>query len=200
MSMSQQIAALINANSSLAGPFAFLATFFGCLLGTNLVVPAGAIITAMGVLTGAGVISWKFALWAPCGAVLGMSASFAIGRHLGPRLQSLRVLRSQGSLLVRAHWLFERFGFVAILIAYFSGPLRAPVAGVAAMARMSRWKFELANVFSAIVWTAEAIGIGAVSGQMIEPNSGWLLAGLIVVPAITIGISALIVHLRKPQR
>jgi membrane protein DedA with SNARE-associated domain len=65
---------------------------------------------------------------------------------------------------------------------------------------MPRWKFELANVLSALIWTAWAVGIGAVSGQMIEPNGGWLPIGLIVVPAITIGISALIVHLRKPQR
>jgi len=92
--MSQKIRALINANSSLAAPLAFLVTFFG----TNLVVPAGAIITAMGVLTGAGAISWKFALWAPCGTVLGMSTSFAIGRHLGPRVQSPRLLRSQENL------------------------------------------------------------------------------------------------------
>jgi len=119
--MSQKIRALINANSSLAAPLAFLVTFFGSLLGTNLVVPAGAIITAMGVLTGAGAISWKFALWAPCGTVLGMSTSFAIGRHLGPRVQSPRLLRSQENLLGRAHGLFKRFGFVAILIAFFLG-------------------------------------------------------------------------------
>ena len=82
---------------------------------------------------------------------------------------------------------------------FFSGPLGAP-AGIAAVAGMPRWKFELANVLSALIWTAWAVGIGAVSGQMIEPNGGWLPIGLIVVPVITIGISALIVHLRKPQR
>jgi membrane-associated protein len=199
MSIGQQITALITANSLLAGPLSFLVTFFGCLLGTNLIVPAGAIMTAMGVLTGAGVISWKFALWAPCGAVLGMSASFAIGRRLGPRLLRLPLLRSQARLMVRARWLFERFGFVAILIAYFSGPLRATVAGVAAIAGMTRVNFALANIFSALVWTAWSVGIGAVPGMMINQNSDWLLVGLIVVPALTIGLSALIVfHLRKP--
>jgi membrane protein DedA with SNARE-associated domain len=49
--------------------------------------------------------------------------------------------------LNRARSLFERFGFVAILIAYFSGPLRAPVAGAAAIAGMARWNFEMANIF-----------------------------------------------------
>jgi membrane protein DedA with SNARE-associated domain len=136
MSIVQQITTFIHVNSSLAGPLSFFVTFFGCLLGTNLIVPAGAIMGAMGVLAGAGVISWKFALWAPCGAALGMSASYTIGRRLGLRLQGIPFLRQQATLMVRARSLFERFGFVAILIAYFSGPLRAPVAGVAAIAGM----------------------------------------------------------------
>jgi membrane protein DedA with SNARE-associated domain len=198
MSIAQQITALIHANSSLAGPLSFFVTFFGCLLGTNLVVPAGAIMTAMGVLTGAGVISWKFALWAPCGAVLGMSASFAIGRRLGPRLQRIALLRAQPKLMVRARSLFEQFGFVAILIGYFSGPLRAPVAAVAAIAGMTRWNFELANLFSAVVWTVCSVGIGAVPGLMIDPNSRWLPVGLVLVPAATVGISVAIFYLRKP--
>jgi membrane protein DedA with SNARE-associated domain len=197
MSVVQQITAFIHVNSSLAGPLSFFATFFGCLLGTNLIVPAGAIMSAMGVLTGAGVISWKFALWAPCGAALGMSASFAIGRRLGLRLQGIPLLRQQTALMVRARSLFERFGFVAILIAYFSGPLRAPVAGVAAIAGMARWNFELANIFSALVWTVCAVGIGAVPGAMIGPNSGWLPVGLVLVPTFTVGISAAILFLRS---
>jgi membrane protein DedA with SNARE-associated domain len=198
MSAVQQITAFIHANSSLAGPLSFLVTFFGCLLGPNLVVPAGAIMSAMGVLTGAGVISLEFALWAPCGAVLGMSASFAIGRRLGPRLQDIRLLRAQPRLMDRARWLFERFGFVAILIAYFSGPLRAPVAGVAAIAGMTRWNFELANIFSALVWTVWAVGIGVIPGLLIGPHSDWLLVGLVLVPVATVAISISVFFLRKP--
>jgi membrane-associated protein len=192
------VTAFINANSSLVGPLSFLVTFFGCLLGTNLVVPAGAILGAMGVLTGAGVISWKFALWAPCGAVLGMSASFTIGRYLGPRLQRIRLQQARPKLMARARSLFERFGFAAILIAYFSGPLRAPVAAVAAIAGMKRWSFELANLFSALIWTVCAIGIGAVPGRLIEPDTAWLPVGLVLVPAAMVVISVAIVYLRKP--
>jgi membrane protein DedA with SNARE-associated domain len=193
MSTVQQMTAFITANSSLAGPLSFLVTFFGCLFGSNFVVPAGAILGAMGVLTGAGVISWHFALWAPCGAALGMSASFTIGRYLGPRLQQARP-----KLMARARSLFERFGFVAILIAYFSGPLRAPVAVVAAIAGMTRWRFELANLFSAVVWTVWAIGIGAIPGLLIEPHSAWLPVSLVLVPTATVVISVAIFYLRKP--
>jgi membrane-associated protein len=200
MSIVQQLTAFIHVNASLAGPLGMFAAFFGCLLGPNLVLPVGAILGAMGVLTGAGVISWKFALWVPCGAALGMSASFAIGRRFGPRLQRISLLRAQPKLMDHARSLFERFGFVAILIGYFSGPLRAPVAAVAAIAGMTRWNFELANIFSALVWTIWSVGVGVVPGLMIEPNSVWLLVGLVLVPAATLGISVSILYLRKPVR
>src|SRR5436190_2066411 len=65
MSVVEQISALIRLHSSLAGPLSFAVTLVACLPGTNLVVPAGPVITAMGVLAGAGAISWTL------GAVLG---------------------------------------------------------------------------------------------------------------------------------
>ena len=196
MSLIQQITALIHANASLAGPLGFAVAFFGCLVGTNLVVPAGAILSAMGVLTGAGVISWTFGPWAACGAVLGMSASFSLGLRFGPRVQNIPLLRNRPGITKRARILFERFGFAAILIAYFSGPLRAPTASVAAISGMRREKFEAANIVSSLVWTLWAVGIGAIPGAMIEPNSHWLPIALVVVPALTVGISAAIMFLR----
>jgi membrane-associated protein len=196
MSLIQQITTLIHANSSLAAPVSFAVAFFGCLVGTNLVVPAGAILTAMGVLTGAGVISWTFGPWAACGAVLGMSASYTVGLRFGPRVQNIPLLRTRPGIILRARTLFERFGFAAILIAYFSGPLRAPTASVAAISGMRREKFEAANIVSSLVWTPWAVGIGAIPGAMIEPTSNWLPIALVVVPAVTVGISAAIMFLR----
>jgi len=84
-----------------------------------------------------------------------------------------------------------------MLIGYFSGPLRAPVASVAAIAGMRRGQFELANIVSALIWAVVAVGIGAIPGAMIEPNSIWLLIGPILVPVITIGISMAILFLRS---
>lgn len=195
MSAIQQITALIHANSSFAGPLCLVVAFLGCLLGTNLIVPAGAILTAVGVLIGAGVLSWTIVPWAACGASAGMSASYTLGLRLGSRLQRIPLLGKRPAFLERARGLFQRYGFASILIGYFSGPLRGPVASAAAIAGMRRGQFELANIVSALVWAVVAVGIGAIPGAMIGPNSIWLLIGPFLVPVITIGISSSILLL-----
>src|SRR5258708_2421989 len=199
MSVVQQIITFIQANSVFASPMSFAIAFFGCLLGTNFIVPAGAILTAMGVLTGAGVISWTFAPWVACGAALGMSASFGLGLRFGSRLESMPLLRTRPKVIERARTLFERYGFVSILIAYFSGPLRAPVASAAAIAGMRRRKFELANAASSLVWTICGVRAGAIPGAMIQPDSDWLPIGLVLLPAATARISVAILFLAAPQ-
>ena len=161
---------------------------------------AGAIMVAMGVLTGAGVISWTFGPWAACGAVSGMSASYTLGLRFGPRIQNIAPLRTLPGITVRAGALFERYGFAAIMIAYFSGPLRAPVAVVAAISGMRRGKFEVANIVSSCVWTVWAIGLGAVPGAMIEPNSNWLLISFVLVLVLTVGLSAVIMFRPSGRR
>jgi membrane protein DedA with SNARE-associated domain len=190
----QQITAFVSLNSFLAGPLSFLIAFCGGLVGTSLVVPAGAILTALGVLTGAGVVSWTFILWAICGVSLGMSISYSLGLLFGSRLQRIPMLQSRPELTERARSLFERYGSAAILIGYYAGPLRAIVASVAAILGMPRGKFETANVISAVLWVVGAVSIGAMPGTLFEPGSPWLLGGVIVVPLITIGLTLLLLR------
>jgi membrane-associated protein len=194
MSVIQQVTALVSVNSFLAGPLSFLVAFCGGLVVLSLVVPAGAILTALGVLTGAGVVSWTFVLWAICGASLGMSVSYSLGLRFGPRLQRIPTLRSRPELTERARSLFERYGYAAILIGYYAGPLRSIVASVAAIMGMSRGKFETANAISAVLWVTGAVSIGAIPGTLFESGSAWLLAGVIVVPLITIALTLLLLR------
>ena len=188
----QHIFAFIQLHSAFAGPIVFAVAFLGCLLGTNLIVPAGAIITGMGVLSGAGAISWTFVIWAACGAALGMSASYAIGLRLGARIETLPLLRTRPELILRARRLFATYGFIAILIGYFSGPLRAPIAGVAALAGMPRGRFEVANISSSMIWTIVAAAVGALPGTLVDLDSPWWPVSLAVGPAVTVAISAAI--------
>ena len=104
------------------------------------------------------------------------------------------MLRSRPELIERARGLFERYGYVAILIGYYSGPLRSLVASASAIAGMPRGKFELANVMSAVAWSAGAVAIGAIPGTLIEPGSAWLVPGVILVPLVTIGLTALLLR------
>lgn len=188
----QHIFAFIQVNSAVAGPIIFVVAFLGCLLGTNLIVPAGAVITGMGVLGGAGAVSLTFIIWAAGGAALGMSVSYTIGLRLGPRMEKLPLLRTRPELILRARELFGAYGFVAILIGYFSGPLRAPIAGVAAMAGMARPQFEFASILSAIIWALVAAAVGALPGTLVDLDNPWWPVGFLVGPAVTVAISAAI--------
>jgi membrane protein DedA with SNARE-associated domain len=59
---------------------------------------------------------------------------------------------------------------------------------------MPRRKFELANIVSAVIWSAGAAVIGAIPGTLIEPGSPWLLAGVVLVPLVTIGLTVLLLR------
>jgi membrane-associated protein len=195
MTLSEQVAVVVSANSALAGPLCFLAALLGSLLGTNLVVPGGAVLTAAGVLIGAGVLPWSIVLWGACGAIAGMSVSYTLGLRLEARTNHLG--KYQAAVMDRAEALFARYGFAAILIGYFSGPLRAPVACVAAIAGMSRAKFMLANVASAIIWATTSVGVGVGPGAAAGSSGLSLIAAAILLPALMIGVSAGILFLRR---
>jgi membrane protein DedA with SNARE-associated domain len=193
----RQILDLIHAYSEFVGPLSFLIALLGSLLVTNLFVPAGSFLTAMGVLVGAGIISWTIVVWAAVGAMVGCSTSYTAGSRFGTSVRGLRVLQRWPGLMDRAQALFLQYGLASVLIGYFSGPLRAPIASMAAIACMGRAKFELANLVSAFVWAAFAVGVGAAPGVLIATDSPWLLVAPFLAPVITIGISASILLFRK---
>jgi len=58
----------------------------------------------------------------------------------------------------------------------------------------------VANIVSSCVWTVWAIGLGAVPGAMIEPNSNWLLISFVLVLVLTVGLSAVIMFRPSGRR
>jgi membrane protein DedA with SNARE-associated domain len=121
-------------------------------------------------------------LWAWAGAAIGLSTSYSIGLLLGPRLRNVPLIKDRPAVLEKARRLFSRYGQAAILIAAFSGPLRATVASVAAVAGMRRVHYELASIFSALLWAVVSIAIGAVPGLWIERDSVWVLVAPVLIP------------------
>jgi membrane-associated protein len=193
----QDVTALIQTHAAFAGLLGFVVAFFGSFLGTNLFVPAGSLLTAMGVLMGAGVIPWTIVVWAACGASVGMTACYALGQYFGAHVQQMSLLRNRPQFMRQAKAIFEKYGFLSILIGYFSGPLRAPIACIAGIAAMDRLRFELANLSSAFIWSAIVLGIGAAPGAIIEPDSIWLLIAPILVPVVMVGLSAAVYYFRS---
>jgi len=144
------------------GSMLFLVGFAGGLFVVNVFVPSGLILAASGALVGVGTLSWTSAIWAGTGVVLGCTASYALGRAIGPRFHESRFASRRREPILRAERLFDRFGAVALFAAYFSGPLRGAAPFAAGLAHLSFLRFQAVNVASAMVWIAVVMSPGAI--------------------------------------
>ena len=64
---------------------------------------------------------------------------------------------------------FSSWGVWAIFLGRFLGPFRATVPIVAGISQMKFWPFQIANVSSAIVWSASLLALGAMGAAALGP-------------------------------
>jgi membrane protein DedA with SNARE-associated domain len=72
--------------------------------------------------------------------------------------------RDNPEQLERGYRFFARWGVLSVFIGRFFGPLRAVVPIVAGMLDMTQWKFQVANIVSAVIWLPLLLVPGAVAG------------------------------------
>lgn len=136
-----------------AGPLVGLLAFGESLAFVGLLIPATAMMIAVGGLIGAGLVDPAPVIaFAVLGAVLGDWLSYAIGRAIGPSAYRHWPLNRHRSAVARARLFFRRYGFIAIFLGRFLGPIRATIPLVAGVMEMDRRRFQLANVTSALLW------------------------------------------------
>src|SRR5690606_10246184 len=100
-----------------------------------------------GTLAAAPIIAWGIA-----GAVLGDAISYYIGHLLGPKIVRSWPLKKQRRAVARARYFFYKYGMLTIFAGRFLGPLRSIVPSVAGVMRMPHWRFQIANIASALLW------------------------------------------------
>jgi len=193
-----QLVVFIQINQAWAGPILALITMGESMLLIGIAIPATGLMIATGGLAGSGIIDPEpIVLWGLAGAVVGDALSYWIGRWIGPSLLRHRWLRKQRTGVARAKAFFVRYGFLAILIGRFLGPIRSTVPTVAGMMKMHHFHFQIANVLSALLWVPlmlapgylTARGLGAVEhGEEISILVGTVLsvgAGVWILFAMT---------------
>jgi membrane-associated protein len=100
------------------------------------------------------------------GGVLGDSAGYEIGRHLGERMKRTWLGRRIGrERWERARKYVRDKGAKAVLLGRFVGILRALVPAVAGDSRMPYPKFLLWNVIGALVWGPSVVVAGYLAGR-----------------------------------
>jgi membrane protein YqaA with SNARE-associated domain len=106
-------------------------------------------------------IFWTIVAAAAIGAALGDWLSYWIGYHYHAQIQQMWPLKNHPKLLDKGRVFFRRWGGWGIVIARFSGPLRASVPIVAGIAEMPWLRFQVANWSSAYLWAFVLLSPGS---------------------------------------
>ena len=151
--MFEQAALFITQNQAWAGPIICLLTFGESMFIVGILIPATALLLATGGLIATGTLPLiPILLWGWAGALAGDAVSFWLGKWMGPSILRCKPLSTHRRTVARAKLLFYRYGFFAVLLGRFLGPIRSTIPTVAGVMGMPESKFQLANVVSALFW------------------------------------------------
>ncbi|OXR48437.1 hypothetical protein PuT2_12140 [Pusillimonas sp. T2] len=186
-----EITQFINANQEWAAMILGLLAMGESLLIVGLAIPATAVMLVVGGLVGNGTLdAGPVIFWGVIGATIGDAISYYIGRLLGPRIIHRWPLNQQKRAVARARYFFYRYGMLSIFGGRFLGPLRAILPTVAGIMKMRHWRFQLANVLSAIIWIPVMLLPGYLTGRSIGAlGSNGTNAGLIVSFVLSVVIA-----------
>lgn len=163
-----QTTEFVRANQAWAAPIVFALAFGESLAFISLLLPAWAALVGIGALIGSsGVSFWPVWIAAAVGAALGDWLSYWIGRKFEHTVPHIWPLSRHPELIPRGEAFVRKWGMLGIFIGRFFGPLRAAVPLVAGMFEMPYWRFQFANVSSALVWAAALLTLGDVVSQAI---------------------------------
>lgn len=190
---------LIETHRAWAGVIYGLMAFGESLVVVGVLVPATGMMMATGALVGAGTVPF-LDIWigGAIGATLGDTVSYWVGRKLGPGVDRLWPFSRHPETLAAARNVFAHWGWMAVVVGRFIGPLRASVPTVAGITAMPHGIFQAANLGSAIVWIPVLIfpgSAGAIAWGMFE--KGDTTSGAILSLLVLAGLGAAVWVLRR---
>lgn len=204
----EQTLTFIEQHRAWAGLIFGLMAFGESMVVIGVLIPATTVMLGAGALVGAGTLPF-LDLWigGAIGAALGDTLSYWIGLKLGTAVHRLWPFSRHPEMLAAARALFARWGWLAVWIGRFIGPLRASVPTFAGVAEMRPLTFQLANFGSAIAWIPVLIfpgSMGAWAWQLFASGDRWAgvavaLGLLAVVLGVWAGWRRLLPHLMRSE-
>ena len=194
------IGEFIRANQFWAGPIIGLLTLAESMLIIGFFVPATALLLMIGGLVGNGLLSpWSVLIWGICGAILGDALSYWIGRWAGPSLMHRWPMSKNRRSVARARLFFSRHGFLSILIGRFLGPIRSTIPTVAGIMSMPQWRFQIANILSAIAWVPMLMAPGYLTVRGLDAAQSSQNTALVIGTGLSVvlGVGIAVFMLRK---
>lgn len=165
-----------------------LVAFAESLLVVGTFVPAAVVMFAAGAMVGSGALNlWAVLAVAAAGAIAGDALSYELGRHRGARIRGWALFRRHASTLERANRLLHRHGGKSVVLARFTGPVRAFIPVLAGFAGMPPARFYAFNIGSALLWAPIHILPGVLFGNSLalaEAVSARLALVLLMLAAL----------------
>ncbi|MCE7939391.1 DedA family protein [bacterium] len=116
-------------------------------------------------------------------AILGDTANYWIGHHLGPRVfrENVRFLNREN--LMRTEAFYEKHGGKTIIIARFVPIIRTFAPFVAGIGSMAYGRFLAFNVIGGLIWTGGFIFAGYYFGNLpvVKENFGLVIVAIIIL-------------------
>lgn len=147
----------------------FLTALIESLAIAGIIVPGVALLFTFAALAGkSGLPLADALLWAGLGAVAGDAISFAIGRLLKGRLNTLWPFSRYPGLIARGESFFHSHGGKSVVIGRFVGPIRPVIPLIAGALTMSWQRFLTFNLLSAVGWALVYILPGFLVGSALD--------------------------------
>lgn len=161
---------MLRANSALAAPLCFALGFGESIAFISLFVPSTILFLGIGgVYSAAGGSFVEVWLAGAAGAFLGDIVSYAVGRYFKDDVDRVWPFTKTPALLPKSRALFERWGFLSIIVGKFIGGLRPFLPVVAGVSAMPWGSFLAASAVSCLIWAGAFLGpgfgLGAAFGQ-----------------------------------
>ncbi|MBS9477643.1 DedA family protein [Ancylobacter radicis] len=196
------LAQLMQSHSYLVPLVVGIIAFGESLVLVGLVIPATALMLAIGGLIGSGLVEpVPVVAGAIAGAIVGDIASYWLGRWVGPRVVHRWPLQGYRSQVAQARLFFRRFGFASVFIGRFFGPVRCTMPMVAGMMRMEQRRFQIANVSSAFVWAPVMLAPGWFAAESASAlgggtSQGWAIS-MVLVTLVMLVATAVVLKVIK---
>ena len=159
----------IEQHQAWAGLVVFLMTFGESLFIVGILLPATLLLFMVGGLVGNGTLHWFPVLVSGlAGAVVGDALSYWLGCWAGPKVLRWRFVNRHRTQVARARLFFCRYGFLAVLIGRFLGPVRSVIPTVAGAMGMPQARFQLANILSAAAWMPALLAPGYLAAISVD--------------------------------
>lgn len=178
---------------------AFLAAIIEALAIVGTVIPGTFIVMGVAAAAAAaGQPMLPFVVVAVLGAVIGDFLSYWVGYHYRFTVRQWWPLAQRPQIMAGADRFFARYGSYSVALCRFIPVLRSTVPLVAGIAGMSRRRFLVANVASALVWAPAHVCPAQLAGLSIDRlrDGDWGSAALLVAGAAAFGIAIWLVHRR----